>query len=309
MTLSQQRATILKQLQQVMGSFPPDSRRCDLDVHTLEEVDCGSYVRRLITYQSEPGSTAPAYLLIPKTALNSTRPIVSAMLSLHSTSPDLGHKVVVGLGPRENRDNAHELAQRGHVVIAPAYPLMANYHPDLKKLGYDSGTMKAIWDNSRALDLLDSLPYVRRGRYGVIGHSLGGHNGLFTAAFDQRIKVVVTSCGFDSFQDYMDSDLAGWMQDLYMPRLREYTSARDIPFDFDDVLVAIAPRPVFINAPLHDKNFKWQSVDRMVKSARDRVTAAGGNAVFHVKHPESGHDFPEKVRLEAYEALEKGLTQ
>ena len=82
----------------------------------------------------------------------------------------LGHKVVVGLG-KEHRAYAAELAERGFVTLSPAYPIMANYQPDLKALGYQSGTMKAIWDNIRGLDLLDSLPYVRKGNYGAIGHS------------------------------------------------------------------------------------------------------------------------------------------
>ena len=120
------------------------------------------------------------------------------------------------------------LAERGYIVIAPAYPLMANYQPDLKALGYQSGTMKAIHDNIRALDLLETLPFVRKGKYGVIGHSLGGHNAIFTAIFDPRICVVVCSCGFDSFLDYYHGDPAnwqpgrGWCQERYMPRLADY---------------------------------------------------------------------------------------
>jgi len=56
--------------------------------------------------------------------------------------------------------------------LAPAYPLLAGYQPDLKGLGYQSGTMKAVWDNVRGLDLLDALPFVRPGRYAAVGHSL-----------------------------------------------------------------------------------------------------------------------------------------
>ena len=32
-------------------------------------MDCGKYLRRLISYASEPGSRVPAYLLVPKAAL------------------------------------------------------------------------------------------------------------------------------------------------------------------------------------------------------------------------------------------------
>ena len=49
--------------------------------------------------------------------------------------------------------------------------------------------MKAIWNNVRAIDLLESLPEVDPDAIGCVGHSLGGHNGLFTAAFDTRIVV------------------------------------------------------------------------------------------------------------------------
>ena len=87
------------------------------------------------------------------------------------------------------------------MVIAPPYPLLADYHPNLKQLGYQSGTMKAIWDNMRALDYLQTLPFVQTNAFGAIGHSLGGHNGIYTAMFDDRIRAVVSSCGFDSFRD------------------------------------------------------------------------------------------------------------
>src|SRR5690606_14451881 len=111
---------------------------------------------------------------------------------------------------------------------------------DLRKLGYASGVMKAIWDNTRGLDLLDSMPEVNHGHYGVIGHSLGGHNSIFTAVYDKRIKVLACSCGFDSFLDYMDGNLSGWQQELYMPQLSRYQAA-DIPFDFYGLIGALAP--------------------------------------------------------------------
>src|SRR5262249_3974487 len=158
-----------------------------------EEVDCGDYIRRLVTYAAEPGSRVPAYLLIPKSVLEGKHKAI-AILCLHQTHL-LGQKVVVGLGNSPNDEYGVELARRGYDFRAPPYPLLANYNPELKVLGYQSGTMKATWNNIRGLDLLESLPFVKHGKFGAIGHSLGGHNSIFTAVFDERIQVVVSSCG------------------------------------------------------------------------------------------------------------------
>src|SRR5205807_2494128 len=134
------------------------------------------------------------------------------------------------------------------------------YNPDLKKLGYQSGTMKAIWDNLRGLDVLEALPFVKPGRFGAIGHSLGGHNSVYTAAFDDRIKVIVSSCGLDSYRNYMGGKIKGWTSDRYMPKLLDY-KLEDIPFDFHEIIGAIAPRRVFLCAPIGDTNFRYKSVD------------------------------------------------
>src|SRR5205823_2314540 len=79
---------------------------------------------------------------------------VPAVLCLHGTNNAVGHGIVVGLGGTPNRAYAIELAQRGYVTLAPNYPLLAKYQPDLKKLGWESGTLKAVRDNRRGLDLL-----------------------------------------------------------------------------------------------------------------------------------------------------------
>src|SRR5262245_42847827 len=60
------RAESRRGVEAVMGSLPGDEKRCPLAPKVLEEVDCGAYVRRLITYASEPGGLVPAYLCIPK---------------------------------------------------------------------------------------------------------------------------------------------------------------------------------------------------------------------------------------------------
>src|SRR5262245_1683967 len=54
---AKRRAEILRGMEAVMGKLPGKEKRCALDPKTEEaEVDCGKYVRRLVTYASEPGS-------------------------------------------------------------------------------------------------------------------------------------------------------------------------------------------------------------------------------------------------------------
>ena len=285
-----------------------------LDVRIEEETDCGPFVRRLISYQSAQGDRVPAYLLVPKQALANGAKLVPGVLCLHPTNIDLGAKVAVGLGGAPNRAYAMELAQRGFVTIAPHYPTMGGYTPDIEKLGYAGGTMKAIDDNIRAIDVLETLPYVKRDGYGAIGHSLGGHNAIFTAVYEPRITVIISSCGFDSFRDYYSGDPKmwepgkGWTQQRYMPRLADYAGRLDeIPFDFYELIAALAPRVVFVNAPLGDTNFQWRSVDRVVAFAKLLYERHGATDRLEVVHPDCGHDFPDEIRERAYQLFEKHL--
>jgi hypothetical protein len=299
-------------MQLVMGPLPASEKRCPLDAQVTEEVDCGDYVRRSMTYASEPGSRVPAVLLIPKSALKEGARL-PGVLALHQTH-SAGQKVVVGLGNSTNDEYGVELARRGFVVLAPPYTMLANYWPDLKALGYQSGSMKSIWDNIRGLDFLSTLPFVKTNGFGAIGHSLGGHNGVFTAVFDERIKVVVSSCGLDSFLDYYGGDPQvwkperGWCQQRYMPKLLDYAGRlEDIPFDFHELIGALAPRVCFLSAPLGDTNFKWRSVDEIAKAARPVYELYGVPHNLQVAHPDCGHLFPAEMREKAYRLLEENL--
>lgn len=313
------RAEILAGMQAVMGPLPGREKHVPLDVRVVSETDVGSYVRREISYASEPGARVPAFLLIPKAVLAGQR-VAPGVLALMPTNNDkaVGYRAVVGLaGPKTlpGRNYGEELALRGFVVIAPPYPQLADYLPDIKGLGYASGTMKAIWDNLRALDVLAATPGVSSQGFGAIGHSLGGHNSIYTAIFDDRIKAVVSSCGFDSYLDYYAEKREavwkagqGWTQDRYMPRLAAYAGRlQDIPFDFHELIGALAPRAFLAISPRGDANFKWQSVERVIAAARPVYALQGAPDRLAVEYPDCAHDFPPAMREKAYEWLGRFL--
>ena len=150
------------------------------------------------------------------------------------------------------------------------------------------------------------IPWISTNGFGVIGHSLGGHNGLFTAAFDPRIKVIISSCGFDSFVDYMGGEISGWTSDRYMPKLLDYPRG-EYPFDFAEVLAALAPRTCWISAPKGDTNFRWASADACVQSARSVYQLYGAGQQLRIEHPDINHSFPKAMREKAYQILDEVL--
>ena len=296
----------LNAMSETMGPLPDPSVRVPLEVQVLSEEMSDKYVRRKITFLSEPNDRVAAYVLVPKKVERK----LPAMLCLHQTVK-IGKDEPAGLGGRKTLHYAHELANRGFVCIVPDYPSFGDHAYDFKKQGahYASGSMKAIWDNHRAVDVLESMPEVDHDRIGCIGHSLGGHNALFTAVFDQRLRAVVTSCGFTAFHQYSGGDLAGWTSDRYMPRIRDVwgNDPNRVSFDFYEVLAAIAPRGVFINAPLHDDNFDSEGVKKVVAQVAKVHELIGQPENFVALYPDSAHDFPDPVREQAYDWLKKQL--
>lgn len=302
------KADLFRRMEQVMGAMPVHARdeRVPLRWLASTEVD-GGCIRYKIQYQSEPDCWVPAYLWLPQPDQASQK--LPAVLCLHQTFP-LGKGEPAGLGGNPNLHYAKELSQRGYVVLAPDYPSFGEYdydfasHPE-----WSSGTLKAVWDNRRAIDLLQQLPEVNGSRIGCIGHSLGGHNAIFTAVWDERVLATVSSCGFTRFHRYYEGNLKGWTSDRYMPRIATaYGSDPDrVPFDFPELIASLAPRAFFTSSPLHDDNFEVVGVRESIASA-ERIYAwmqAGSN--LEAIYPDSQHDFPEAARRQAYQFMDRIL--
>ena len=284
------RREIIAAMEQVMGPWPAQKARGAVRVEVVEEQDGDKFLRRKIRFESEPGTMVPAHLFLPKAA----RGAVPAVLCLHQTTR-FGKDEPAGLGGLANLHYARELAERGFVTLAPDYCRFGEYKIDPYKLGYASATMKGIFDHTRAVDLLQSMREVKRGHVGAIGHSLGGHNSLFLAAWDKRIRAVASSCGFTAFAKYYGGNLKGWSHEGYMPRIASQfgMSAARMPFEFSDVLRLILPRKIFVYAPLGDANFEHTGVV-------DAINEAGGASRVVLRQPHGTHDFPAQYREEAY---------
>ncbi len=303
---------VRQKMEKVMGPLPGDDRKVPLDVKVISEEKLEGYTRKKVSFAVEKGDRVPAWLLIPDGTVAGKK--MPAMLCLHQTT-NIGKDEPAGVGGKPSLQYGLHLVKRGYVCLAPDYPSFGEYPYDFQAAtqrgDYQSGSMKAIWNNMRAVDYLQSLPEVNGERIGVIGHSLGGHNSMFTAVFDSRLKVIVSCCGFTRFGKYMGGNLTGWTSARYMPRIAsEYGSdAKNMPFDFTDIVASFAPRAFMAVSPVRDDNFEVSGVKDVIAQVQPVYKAFGKVENLQAVYPDSAHDFPEDGRKAAYEFIDAQLKR
>lgn len=281
----------------------------------ISEEEMNGYVRKKISYCVGEDERITAYLLHSPELITPA----PAILALHQTVSS-GKDEVVGLNGKPAFAYGHELAVRGYIVLAPdSLTAGERIYPDT--VSFDSGPFykrypnwsmvgKNLEDSHAAIDVLFMLDSVDKNRIGVIGHSHGGHNAIFAAALDDRIKAVVSNCGLSVFSEE-EEQLEWSLEDgyIYIPKLRSYfLENREPPFDLHEVAALIAPEP-------------WLNISAYVDAAygKQEFLAEVGTQLFQVYNLFSAaerfgyymhggdHSFPESARALAYGWLDRWL--
>jgi putative membrane-bound dehydrogenase-like protein len=299
------RSQILEGMGRAMGDLPD---RAKLDIPAMEvkeEVKEPRFTRLTVKIAVDPGYSVPAYLYLPTGRPAGAR--TPAVLALHQTE-SIGKGSVDGQGKADQR-YGRELAERGYVVLAPDYPSFGDYPCDFSDPRFASGSLLGVFNHMRCIDLLVARDDVDAGRIGVIGHSLGGHNAMFLAAWDERVKATVSNCGWTPMHDFKGGKLKGWDQDRYMPRIRtEFGLDPDrVPFDFYEVIAAIAPRAFLSVSPVGDDNFDVAGVRKAIPAAEEVYQLLRAGDYLQVRYPDCAHNFPEGERGAAYAFLDQHL--
>lgn len=322
------RAATLRVLSEILGT--PPKEKSALSPEVIEETSHEGYKRRKVTLQSQPGERIPAYILIPKNNLE-RRP---AVICPHQTTQE-GKKEPAGIAGNPELQTALHLVHRGYITITYDALCFGERHdptsghygdavPFYKKHPQWSLIGKMVWDLQRVIDYLQTLDFVNPERIGSIGHSHGGITTLFAMAFDRRIKVGASNCGFDTFR--IDGNVWRWSHaTALMPRLGFFVASPHInmdfyravpdseviqtPFDMHELLSLIAPRPLFLSTS--DEDFVFPNAGWSARRALARL----GPVYSLLKEPgklegyffKGGHSFPKDVSLRAYEWLDRWL--
>jgi dienelactone hydrolase len=299
------RARLLELLGRTPAEPPP------LAPEQIERVDLGDVIREKVTYAVEPGERVPAYVFLPKQA--GRHPAVLCHHQ-HGGEFEVGKLGPAGLGSNEDQHYALELARRGYVTIAPdalAFGERQDPTGKLKGASYErfealhritegkSLQGKYVWDARRALDYLETRPEVDAARMGMIGHSLGGQETLFTTAADTRIRAAVSSCGFGSLRT-LERDRILHNFALFAPGLAAHG-------DYGALLALVAPRPFLVAARTDDPIFPVDGIQETVAAAKRAYAAAGAEDKLGTFYEPGPHQFSPAMRQAAYEWLDRWL--
>ncbi len=220
----------------------------------------------------------------------STSKAAAAVIWLHPYSYGSGYNEGYGV---IDTTIYHRLARAGFVVLC--YDQLGfglrllegrdfcQQHPTESRLG------RMIADVKAAVDFLvdgkgkakGSMPAIRKDRVYVLGYSMGGMVGLYATALDNRIAGVASFCGFTPLRTDTDAKPTGGIRRLWewhalQPRLGLFNGHEgDIPYDIDDVLALVAPRPCLIVAPKQDRLADSSDINRCVTLTRSAWTARG----------------------------------
>src|SRR6185436_5803855 len=133
---------------------------------------------------------------------------------------------------------------------------------------------KMVEDLRSAIDVLEKDSLVDANKITVYGYSMGGALGLYAASLDNRIAGVVAISGFTPMRsDTPGKGMSGMTRysHLYglIPRLGLFAGKETgLPYDFDDMIALIAPRPVLIVQPQRDRDADPVAVRTAVKNAQ-----------------------------------------
>lgn len=302
-----------QQLGWIPQAVPPD-----YTVHSEQfEAD---HTRIHLSYETGYGDRAYAYLLVPGLQANPQGKLYPAMLALHPTDKDGKGDIATNEG-RANRKYAMELVSRGYVVLAPdtitagerIYSGAEAFQtaPFYTQFPESTAVGKMIHDHQQGIELLLTLPYVDAERIGAIGHSLGAYNAYFLAAVDDRIKAVVSSCGFCPFMGDPTPNRWGqrdWFS--HIPKLTNDMNEDEVPFEFHEIMALVAPRPLLNWFTQNDSIFpNWQAAAFASKDINHLYQWLGSPECYISLLGNDGHDFPEHIRLLSYTFLDRWLMK
>jgi dienelactone hydrolase len=265
-------------LTELVGGFP--EQRVALRPAPLETRSYAGYDRDKIVFDSAPGTSVLAYVLMPHGA----KKPVPAVVCIPGHGRGVDDIVGIDEAGRDRTDKAgyqHDFAiqivEAGLAAVA-IEPMGFGCRRDplnaAKGLGQKACEPVAggalllgktmigwrVWDVMRTIDYIATRADLDSTRVGCIGISGGGTASLFSAALDPRIRVAMVSGYLNTFRDSIGS-LAHCV-DNYVPGILNWA-------EMHDIAGLIAPRALFVESGERDNIFPVRASVESFARVRD----------------------------------------
>lgn len=295
-------ARLRAKLVDLLGGFPEE--RTPLEPTVLEVCDLPTHRRTRLLFESRPGLSVAADLLVPKDAAERGPLPTVVCVPGHGRGLD----DVVGLAATDGDDDGQQSYQRSFAVQAVEHGLAAlaveplgfghRRDPATAAAGPDAAACQPVagaalllgetmigwrvWDVMRALDLIETRPELDAGRVGCVGISGGGTCTLFAAALDPRIRCAYVSGYLSTFRASIMS--IAHCIDNYVPGILEWA-------EMYDVAGLVAPRALFSEAGDEDPIFPVAASRESYRRVRRVYAALGAEDQVRQEVFEGGHLF------------------
>jgi cephalosporin-C deacetylase-like acetyl esterase len=229
--------------------------------------------KRKITFSSKSGfGVIEADLFTPKNAAPDAK--LPTVIWLHGYSSSLGYSWVY----HYDIHPILALAQAGYAVLAfdqsgfgsrqIEAAAFYNKYPRWSQMGH------MVEDTRTAIDAVSREPQVDAGRIYLFGYSMGANIALHTAVLDPRVKGVVSLNGFTPMRtDTPDKGTGGiaryFREHDLLPRMGSFAGKESrLPYDYDELIAALAPRPVYVLSAQLDRDATHADVKKAIEQAK-----------------------------------------
>lgn len=294
-----QRKKLLADWEKILGPAPAKPANLDEQVEKTEQMD--GYTRTLLSFAAEGDDRIRAYRLVPDGLESRERR--PAVVVFHETTRDTLRQPV-GLGAKQELALAVHLTKRGYITLSPECFILKDSKGWAKgqaealakrRPGW-TGMGKMVFDASRCIDYLESIPHVDSKRIGCIGFSLGSKEAMYAVAFEPRFAAGVANEGGVGLR------MSNWSDAWYLTeKIKPLIPATEN----HQVLALAAPRPLLILAGgSADSDASWP----FIKEALPVYALYGAKDRIGLFDHKGQHTFPANGRAIAYRWLDHWLN-
>lgn len=290
-----------REMRSMLG-LDPWPEKTPLEVQIAGKIERPGYVVEKIAFQSLPGVYATANLYVPA---DRDGPLPAVVYVCGHAYSQHGAKTAY-------QRHGHTLAKHGYVAmiidpiqIAETFALhhgvLNNEMYDWYSRGYTPAGVE-VWNVVRALDYLETRPEVDASRFGITGRSGGAAMSWFSAAVDERLKVVAPVMGISTYAANLEANTQRLHCDCMFP----------INSRLHDMLhqgALIAPRPLWMAHGRLDALFPVPGYTEFEEVVGDLYAAYGRREAFRNTVVETGHKDSDFLRAESVKWFDQWLKR